>query len=183
MQSAPITVIPYAQRKRDGLGRKITDYGTGPEKQPLEYYKQVGYNRTRRGKKTSVVEQVGTTFITYSRPIRDPTLAPSEPADEFSPLRFRVMSQVNPGKWYTVYWTGRAISSSCTCRDYNWKQVCKHIRGVRRWRRKQRNALVEKGDLEDELLDASFEEGTVYDTANQIESANRDLLIATFGGD
>lgn len=178
-----MTTTPYAIRRRNGQGQRLRDHGNGPEKQPIEYYREVGWSRTRRGKKTPHVELIGTQFITYRRSFRDPTLAPSEPAFDFQPLKFKVESQRRVGTWYKVLWTGRVLSSSCTCLDYKWGQACKHIRAVRRWRKKQRNSLVEKEELEDELLDESFEEATPKDVGNKIEEVNRQVLIATFGGD
>lgn len=182
MDSAPLTVIPYARRRRDALGRKVRDHGPGPEKQPVEYYQEMGYSRKRRGSKIGRVELIGTTFITYPRPERDPTIAPAELADEFSPVRFRVKSQRGEGS-YIVLWTGRALESSCDCPDWKWGQVCKHIRGVRRWRKRQRDALVNKEVLEDELLDGSFEEGTKHHHADILEEADRQIRIIVIGPD
>lgn len=183
MDHAPLTTTPYAKRNRDGLGHKIRDHGEGPVKQRVDYYLRVGWSRTRRGEKTRRnVAWIGNYFITFRHGFTDPVTAFPEPADEMSPLKFRVQSQSGRGS-YIVHWTGHSNTSTCSCPDYKWKQVCKHIRSVRLWRESQKESLVNKEDLEGELLDRTFEELTPEDLGNQAEELDRQGRILAFGGD
>lgn len=85
---------------------------------------------------------------------------------------YRVRSQRTRDK-YIVKWKGTSTKSKCTCKDWSWNQVCKHIRAVRRHRRITRQNLDEEDmdALENEELDNTFEdvEDQVLNEAEQLQ--------------
>lgn len=103
-----------------------------------------------------------------------------------NPVEFRVKSQSEKKLRYRVQWTGASNGSTCTCKDYKWSQVCKHIRAVRRWRRAQKNyarGTPQYANILGEVLERTFESDGEEDMANSIEAADRITKMQRYGSD
>lgn len=192
----PVNAFSYDKRYKNGAKEVITDHGPGPTAQPIPYYRRVGWNRTRRGQKLLGKSKAGRWasrvllcsdgVSNFPVAFNDPATAPLHGASAMNPIKFRVKSQSEKNRLYRVDWTGASLGSSCTCRDYKWDQVCKHIRAVRRWRREQEyfgQHTVYSGALDGEILEHTFESDGEEDIANAIEAADRVGKISQFGSD
>lgn len=144
-----------------------------PTRQDVGYYRRVGWCRTRRGKKIHKkggVWQISNGITKFSPGECDPEYGFPGDASHSTPIRYRVPSQVSD-RHYKVDWTGHSTSSSCTCKDFHWGQVCKHVRTVRRWREEMKKAQPHAVG-EDEVLDQTFseEEDKVHNEAEELEA-------------
>lgn len=145
-----------------------------PQRQEVAYYRRVGWSRTVRGirvKRMRKIKWLGVKGLIEATVKNPRDVFPIE-ANEELPHVYKVRSQRTREK-YIVKWKGKCTNSKCSCKDWSWNQVCKHIRAVRRHRKTTKKYLKEedKDAFEDENLDNTFseEEDQVLNEAEQLQ--------------
>lgn len=107
-------------------------------RQSDEYYRLLGWDRKQRG-----VRVIQWKLISQFNPEGYESHWVYKPSQQdlfLEPALYRVYSQWGPkrqnGIYYLVRWKGSVKKSECTCVDWGWNQLCKHVRGVAYFRKK-----------------------------------------------